>query len=167
VYGEIDPIDEVQSCVIFSGHHDSAHIYNFFEDFPAIFMVRELLFFSMFIVSTIYLSVATASRFESGDLWQPQTRSEFNFAIGFTVALIFVLPMWFYLNKNGTPGAGDNMISTAVAFTLAEYFGVHRLKHTRLMFVSFDAEEIGLRGSHAFFAKHKSELHEVNDKDLS
>jgi hypothetical protein len=119
VYDEIDPMDEVQSCVIFSGHHDSAHIYNFFEDFPAIFMVRELLFFSMFILSTVWLSIATAFRLQSGNFCQPKSQSEFNFAIAFTVALIFVIPMWFYLNKDGTPEAGDNMISTAIARRIA------------------------------------------------
>jgi putative aminopeptidase FrvX len=66
------------------------------------------------------------------------------------------------LNKTGTPGAGDNLISSCMGLTLAKHFaGTDKLKHTRLMFVSFDAEEIGLRGSHAFFARHKEELHQV------
>jgi hypothetical protein len=70
--------------------------------------------------------------------------------------------MWGYLNEKGTPGAGDNLISSCMGLTLAKHFaGADKLKHTRLMFVSFDAEEIGLSGSHVFFARHKAEFHEV------
>jgi Zn-dependent M28 family amino/carboxypeptidase len=46
--------------------------------------------------------------------------------------------------------------------TLAKYFKSHqRPKHTRLVFVSFDAEELCLRGSREFFKKHRKEFHET------
>lgn len=49
-------------------------------------------------------------------------------------------------------GADDNASGTAALFALAKYFSEHRPSHT-LVFVAFDAEEAGLRGSEAF-VKH-------------
>ncbi len=46
-------------------------------------------------------------------------------------------------------GADDNASGTAALFALAEYFSEHRPSHS-LLFVAFDAEESGLRGSRAF-----------------
>ncbi len=49
-------------------------------------------------------------------------------------------------------GADDNASGTAALFAVAKYFSAHRPSHS-LLFVAFDAEEAGLRGSEAF-VKH-------------
>jgi len=46
-------------------------------------------------------------------------------------------------------GADDNASGTAALFALAKYFSSHRPAHS-IIFVAFDAEEAGLRGSQAF-----------------
>jgi Zn-dependent M28 family amino/carboxypeptidase len=46
-------------------------------------------------------------------------------------------------------GADDNASGTAALFALAKYFSGHAPAHS-LIFVAFDAEEAGLRGSQAF-----------------
>lgn len=46
-------------------------------------------------------------------------------------------------------GADDNASGTAALFAVAKYFSAHRPSHS-LVFVAFDAEEAGLRGSEAF-----------------
>ena len=53
--------------------------------------------------------------------------------------------------RNGTVfnGADDNASGTAALFALAKYFSTHRPANS-LIFVAFDAEESGLRGSQAF-----------------
>jgi Zn-dependent M28 family amino/carboxypeptidase len=53
--------------------------------------------------------------------------------------------------RNGTVfnGADDNASGTAALFTIARYFATHRPQNS-LIFVAFDAEESGLRGSQAF-----------------
>ncbi len=61
------------------------------------------------------------------------------------------------------PGAGDNLISCAMAVQLSRYFSRNKdngipLAHTRLIFASFDGEEAGLRGARAFYAKYKDQL---------
>jgi hypothetical protein len=49
-----------------------------------------------------------------------------------------------------------------MGLTLARYFKGHpKPKHTRLIFASYDAEEICLRGSRDFFRKHKREFTET------
>jgi Zn-dependent M28 family amino/carboxypeptidase len=57
-------------------------------------------------------------------------------------------------NRNGTIyyGADDNASGTANLLTLARYFKNHPLQHS-LLFVAFDAEEIGLLGS-KYFVDH-------------
>ena len=49
-------------------------------------------------------------------------------------------------------GADDNASGTAALFAVAKYFSSHKPANT-LLFVAFDAEETGLRGSRAFVAK--------------
>ncbi len=71
--------------------------------------------------------------------------------------------MWFFKNKKATPGAGDNLASTMLAFHLGKYFYSlkntnEELKHTRIIFASFDAEEEGLRGARSFVKAHKEDL---------
>ncbi|HUL72119.1 MAG TPA: M20/M25/M40 family metallo-hydrolase [Vicinamibacterales bacterium] len=46
-------------------------------------------------------------------------------------------------------GADDNASGTAALFAVAKYFSQHRPSHS-LIFVAFDGEEAGLRGSRAF-----------------
>jgi hypothetical protein len=80
----------------------------------------------------------------------------------YSIGVIVVIPMWFFLSDKGTPGAGDNLISSAMGVALAQHFAsVPRLRHTRLVFASFDGEEICLKGSRAFFRRHKKEYHDV------
>ncbi|HPX71735.1 MAG TPA: M20/M25/M40 family metallo-hydrolase, partial [Acholeplasmataceae bacterium] len=77
---------------------------------------------------------------------------------------LLVGQMWFFRSmRKATPGAGDNLASTQIAFQMAKYYyslkgTKNELKHTRIIFASFDAEEEGLRGARAFVKKHKEEL---------
>jgi hypothetical protein len=48
-------------------------------------------------------------------------------------------------------GADDNASGTAALLALAKYFSGHPTRHS-LLFVAFDAEEVGLRGAEAFMA---------------
>ena len=40
VYGVIEPEGKVKQTVVYSGHHDSARIFNFFIDKPHLYMLR-------------------------------------------------------------------------------------------------------------------------------
>jgi len=77
--------------------------------------------------------------------------------------LVLVCQLWFFRANKGTPGAGDNLISTAIAIEIGKVFGQLKkegegLKHTRLIIASWDGEEAGLRGSRAYCEKKKKHL---------
>jgi hypothetical protein len=59
--------------------------------------------------------------------------------------------------KEGSPGAGDNLVSVGMTVQLARYFHWRKdcgkpLSHTRLVFCSFDGEEAALQGSRHWFS---------------
>ncbi|MEO8277036.1 MAG: M20/M25/M40 family metallo-hydrolase [Thermoanaerobaculia bacterium] len=56
--------------------------------------------------------------------------------------------------RNGRiyPGADDNASGVATMLALAAYFKTHPPRHS-ILFVAFDAEELGLRGAQAFVAR--------------
>lgn len=157
VYGIIEPSDEVRRQIIVSGHHDSAPIFNFFVHQPKLYALRinggiglVILTFVASIILTIYAP------------------NLLHYALFGVLALGFLLvgQMWFFANKKATPGAGDNLVSTMIAFEIGKYFYELKkankgLKHTRLIFLSFDAEEEGLRGARAFVKNNKAMLEET------
>lgn len=168
VYGVIEPEGEVKQIFVWSGHHDSAAIFNFYEDYPGIYMVREIcamvLNILMFLVT---LSIAVF-RLKSGLFFQIGLPPQTLLAVAIVMSLLYILviPMWGFLNEEGCPGAGDNLASSMMGVQLAHYFAEQKkkglsLKHTKLIFASFDAEESGLRGSRAFWQRHKKEFNEV------
>jgi len=159
VFGSIEPKGEVKQHIIVSAHHDSAHIFNFLEKNPLTFNIKVrlglssmiLMFFlswTLFILESYGFSSVAIHWFFSGLL---------------LILGIFVFRLWFfYDSKNGTPGAGDNMICVAIAMEIGKYFSKSReLNHTKLTIASWDAEESGLRGARAYCEKYKEELRTV------
>lgn len=154
VYGVIEPKNEVKNQVIISGHHDSAPIFNFFVNQPKLYNLRVTGSISFVFLALI---LSTLSLFVKNDLLFLLTR------IILTSGLLLVLQLWFFRSKTGTPGAGDNMASTMIAFNLGKHYyslknTENELKNTRIIFASFDAEEEGLRGARAFVKKNKEFL---------
>jgi hypothetical protein len=94
--------------------------------------------------------------------FEPRTPLAWKFTIGLTVGVIAVILMWFFVNEKGTPGAADNLISSVVGVILAKYSRPReKLKHTRLVFISYDAEAICLKCSRAFFKRHKKKYNDT------
>ncbi len=149
VIGYIEPTVEAKNTVIISGHHDSANIFNFFVTQPDLYGLRTTgsiaLVFAMMIVSFLLLLFPSLI---TGTILKAILSAGF-FLIG---------QMWFFKNKEATPGAGDNMISTSLAVELGKHFSKNRLKNTRIIIASFDAEEEGLRGAFAYANKHEEEF---------
>jgi hypothetical protein len=48
-----------------------------------------------------------------------------------------------------------------MAVQFAKYYASRKTKHTRLIFLSFDARELRLKGSRAFFRRRRKELPEI------
>lgn len=152
VYGIIEPTKEVKQQVIISGHHDSAHVFNFFIHQPNLYNLRttgSIALVILLIVLSLFSSI-----FQSALIVQLTSK------IIMSLGVLLVGQMWFFSSKKAAPGAGDNLIASSVAITLGKHFKDLRdqnkgLEHTRLIIASFDAEEEGLRGARAFAKKHE------------
>ncbi len=168
-YGVIEPKGEVRGQVVISGHHDSAYEFT---------LMKWLRRGYRPCVAGILVSLNAAPLFAW--IWiayQCITGTRPWFAGIYTWAmlasLIFIIPMHFFRSKKGTPGAGDNLIASAMAVKLAEFFGAGKtagkssLRHTRLIFLSVDAEEAGLRGARAFAKRHSGELLSIPTRVLN
>lgn len=163
IYGVIEPAGEVRCQVIVSGHHDSAYEFTLMTRLPGIYR---------FCVAGMILALTLAPVFAWASLVSLTMRGGGSgiasaLTVGAFVSLVFIVPMYIFTGRNGTPGAGDNLIASAITVELAKYYGGakkagnHMLRHTRLIFASFDAEEAGLRGSRAFVKRHRAKLHAV------
>jgi hypothetical protein len=163
VYGVIEPEGEVKQQVLISGHHDSAYIFNFFTRFRRLYRIRIIL-------GVLPIDVAFAAAWcwvviHYGFGAVPVFADFFRY--GSLIAMVFTGQLFFFISSKGSPGAGDNLIASAIALKIAEVFsrkknrGKAPLKNTRLVILSFDGEEAGLRGARAYAKKHKEELTSV------
>ena len=164
VVGVLEPEGEVKRQVILSGHHDSARIFNFYIDRPELYSRRiyggigsvVALWIASIIVALVS-GLAMKTSLIGVDLLRAIS------AAAFLGLFPFVLHLWFFASDKGTPGAGDNLVASALALEIVAEFAQRReegkgLAHTRLVFASFDAEEAGLRGARAFARRRRQEF---------
>ena len=152
IIGTIEPKNTPKQTVIISGHHDSARIFNFFIHQPKLYNLRvtgSIVFVFFMLLFSIFISVV-----DNADVIHLFMK------IILSIGVILIAQMWFFASKQGTPGAGDNLMATNIAVVLGEYFKAHPLKHTQLKIISFDAEEEGLRGARYYAKKAKQSFKE-------
>jgi hypothetical protein len=159
VWGVVEPQEAATRVLILSGHHDSAQRFNFYEDGKP-YQSREKrdmgIFFLFFFVLSVLAanSVRTHTAFAVGF----PSRVNLTIAVVFSAAFFVVREMWFFLNDEGCPGAGDNLVSTMMFAEVARYFRRNRLRRTKVVLISFDGEECGLRGARSFWDRHRPEF---------
>ena len=159
----IEPEKDVRQQIILSGHHDSAFIFNFLENYPRFYSLRiaaGLIIFAAAIIFAIYWAL-----FLTITGVNPPLANVIRFLIiGGSLGLI---QYYFFKNRKGSPGAGDNLIASVMAMKIGQKFAAAKkidcnaLSHTRVIVLSNDAEECGLRGASAYVEKHRSELAEI------
>lgn len=162
VVGSIEPEGEVKQQIIISAHHDSAHIFNFLVDDPAGFPRK------MQIANAASFGIAIAAwALFIGELLGFSLVTPTYVVAGFFTLLSYnVGQLWFFYDEKGTPGAGDNMVCTALAMEVGKHFAQQKkngqgLKYTRVVVASWDAEEAGLRGARAYLKAYLPELEAV------
>ncbi len=162
VYGVLNPKEEVHDTIVFSGHHDSARVFNFFTHKPHLYLIRVGAGLGAYVLLVLIAFLQTVQELIGGGLFSfgIPVPVFLVFSIVLTIALPWVLQLWNFAGKEGTPGAGDNLIASTMAVQLARYFhntskSGNPLLHTRVVFASFDAEEAGLRGARDFFTRNK------------
>lgn len=159
VIGILEPQNKVRQQIIICGHHDSTHICNFLEknqSFYSFRLITPMLFFCYANITSVITSAHKIAGIQSPQFYKI---SSYIICLGF----LFILPLLKYHNKEGTPGAGDNLISSIMCAKIAKYIQhTHgRLKNTRLILLSTDGEEIGQKGSRAFVNHFKKEIKQV------
>ena len=156
IIGRIEPVEEVYQTLIFSAHYDSPYVFHYLQHVQKnyIFIVTMTLlvyFFGLFLsVSAMLFQLMALGSFTSGLFW----------LAGMGVGLIFILPYYFFVTDEVSPGAGDNLIAVSILLQLAGYFNKtgNALQNTELVFLITDAEESGLRGARAFVEENREKL---------
>jgi hypothetical protein len=158
VHGVLHPSEEVRQTILFTAHHDSAPLYRYNQLNRLSYAKKVALPVALFGVTGILCFLQVLVELMSRTLLMPNMPS-------LVLALLHLLllscsPFLFSLkhfyHEEASPGAGDNLASVALTVQLSRYFHWKRacgqpLKHTRLYFCSFDAEEFALQGSRAWF----------------
>lgn len=94
VYGIIEPTKEVKQQVIISGHHDSAHVFNFFIHQPNLYNLRttgSIALVILLIVLSLFSSI-----FQSALIVQLTSK------IIMSLGVLLVGQMWFFSSKSST-----------------------------------------------------------------
>jgi hypothetical protein len=159
-YGLIEPEGEIRQQVIVCGHHDAAYSFQILAHMPKLYFPLMLTGVGLLVVGTL-LSLVAGILSVFGILLSQWV------ALVFIVLGVFEIPYLFFTTNEVVPGAGDNMIAVAIAAETGKVFGDSKkagnnlLKHTRLIVLSVDAEEAGLRGARAYVERHRKELLET------
>jgi hypothetical protein len=180
-WGVIEPSGEAKRQLVLSGHHDSASIMRLFQGPFSRFTGPILGGTYLFIAIELALLVARACGAALGGAMGGAAASAGGAAGGAIVGaaaamtsgaapglapwalallclgLPFVAAYFFVVDmRKGGPGAGDNLVSSVMAVMMGRWLAERRdeyLEDTRLVIASFDAEEVGLRGSSHFFGR--------------
>jgi aminopeptidase YwaD len=151
VLAAIEPAGDVRGQLIISGHHDSAFVFNFLANKPELYPARVMGSLGMYgLLLLVCWGLA---------IWQFAVGSALSWsgivAGIFSVLFLWVVQLWWFASPDATPGAGDNLASSAAAWEAlrelaAQKANGHGLKHLRIVAASWDAEEAGLRGARAW-----------------
>jgi len=165
VFTRFDPQASPDRTVIISCHHDSHVAFPILNRFGA----KYSLFMAMVVFSNVILlllallSVLFSVTGPESLLWGYQ-----KIAFPVLVLLAATLPLQLYtflrvLSEKPVLGANDNLTGVAVCLALADYLSVpeNRPKRTAVWIASFGCEEIGIRGSKRFIARHKEKIRDA------
>ncbi|MCF8256732.1 MAG: Zn-dependent exopeptidase M28 [Flavobacteriales bacterium] len=149
VVGTIEPTGPARRTLLFAGHMDSTPEFiwwYWFKDWG----IRMMMVSGVsFLLLPIYYAVAWplgAEVWLSAPWW------------GFVAASPFALTFFFIHGTRVVEGAQDNLSGVAVAHAVGKRLAKERLSHTRIVVVSFGAEETGLKGSAAMVERFGKEL---------
>ncbi len=148
--GSINPKKEVRQQIIISGHHDSAYEFRYMRTTPRAYRIRVAS-----IILSMVLSLVVGWLIVVNAYWFNSHTAHIIFMIIIILLGIANMQMLFFKSKKATPGAGDNLIASAITVVMAKFFSNYRPDYTRLIFVSFDGEESGLKGSKAFAQEYQ------------
>lgn len=160
VTGTIEPAGEVRRTVLVAGHMDSVYEFQWWYRFKEWGGYLTLLAGVLIAALPVFLGISWLLGDAPAPVWSQ--------VIWFVFAALTPVQVVFFLihDKNRVvDGAADNLSGVAIAYGVAGHFGKEgapKLKHTRVVAVSFCAEEPGLKGSREFAKKHAHRLRQEN-----
>ena len=167
VHAIIEPRDPVEKTIVLTAHHDAARLFN-----PKV----KSYFYLICLIHYIVLGIMSCLFF----LYDLFTLEIFTIQFSFTfqtfINILFILSSFIYyylfnyLADEYSPAIGDNLSSCCILTEIANYFKFEKentrpLNNTRLIFASFDGEEIGLKGSSVWYKNNKDLL--INAENIN
>lgn len=158
VCGVIEPKKRPMQQILLSAHHDSAPICNFLRNHQKVYAYRVYLpvfFYGYFFLYSMS-GYFPAFGFGANDLLHRIS------GMMFVIGLLFITPMFWFFNAKGALGASDNLISCIIGIKVVETVRKlsGRLDNTRIIVLSNDGEEIGLKGARAFVRESRGLIDE-------
>lgn len=156
IFGTVDPEGEVKQQIVLCGHHDASYVFHYMDKSPKYYPLMLAAGITPFVLGVVFAIIMNAT-----GIAYPWMK------IAMALGALGVIPLWWFTTDTVSPGAGDNMIAVALAnegtrlFSDLKKQGKNPLKHTRLVCLTVDFEEAGLRGSMAYTKRHKKELTET------
>ena len=163
---------EVKRVLLLGGHHDSAPEntwlrflgYGFFI-FSGIFLLGTFTLLTMSIIQLTGVILGNVDIIRTG-------------TIGWAMLVFLIVPSIIFVlfqirgwkNGGNVPGAVDNLSASATAVAMCRFLVRNPSvipTDTEIWFVSFGSEEVGLRGSRCFVARHLEELQRMDARLLN
>ena len=152
--GIIDPENRTEQQVIIVGHHDSAYVFRYLKNHQSLYGFIMIMSIGSYLCGTAISVYRFLFMVISGHVLYSDV-----LMILVIILSLAVLPLFFFITNEPSPGAGDNLIGSVIAIKLSSIFGKDNplkmnLHKTRLVFLSTDAEEAGQRGVKAYIRRH-------------
>ncbi|MHA1610698.1 MAG: M28 family peptidase [Promethearchaeota archaeon] len=170
VSGVINPNGKVLQQIVIAGHHDSAHQFSFLKKYQKLYGIRIILGSLTYFLALV-LNLANLFQIVKINKLMEVIDSNPILRISFVIlqilGLVIMIPFYNFSEKIGNPGAGDNLIASMIAVNTARIISDFKkivmpiLEHTRIIILSTDGEEAGLRGAAAFVKSHMKSLHSI------
>lgn len=165
VHAVLNPDDVVEETIVFSSHHDTAP-----EDkVKKVFTLRYVTLYYMPAIGFLVLAITAVVKL----LCDIAIRGSIIPGIASLPIILFSsfgllleyssLISIRSIGKDYVRGAGDNLSGVSVVVEILRYFADKKkkgqgLRHTRLVFTSFDGEECGTQGSDAWYKSNSGLL---------
>ncbi len=155
VSGVIEPAESTERQVLIVGHHDGPYVFRFLERAQLFAIPRLLASIAAYLLAAALSATAFAQQVLGAGA--PPLHGWRLFAV--IAGFAFAVPIFFLITRTPSPGAGDNLNASAMAVKIAEIFAERKasgepLRHTRLVLISTDGEEVGQRGAQAYVRRH-------------
>jgi len=160
VVASIEPPGPVKRQIIVSGHHDTAYEFRYLRLSPYLYLAlgawqQIAVYAAPLVLAGLLVAQWLGAVVLSANLLR---------GLALLVGVPALLYATTYFTRRSVPGAGDNLVSSGIALHVAKVFrerlevDPEALAGARLILVSFDAEESGLRGSRAFVKRNLAQL---------